>query len=502
MRQISFILVTLALAMGGLSTAESAAAPAAIKVPQPEREFRGAWIATVANIDWPSKPGLTVAQQKQELISLLDHAADLKLNAVLFQVRPVCDAFYASGLEPWSEYITGTQGRPPEPSYDPLALAVAESHKRGLQLHAWLNPFRAGHPEAKSATAKNHISRTHPELVRHYGRQIWLDPGEPAARDHVVAVVLDIVKRYDVDGIVFDDYFYPYPEKDRGGRELDFPDAASWKKQGVSTGLSRDDWRRDNVNQFIHKLGRSIKAAKPWVQFGISPFGIWRPQNPPTIRGLDAFGELYADARLWLASGWVDYLAPQLYWSIAAREQSFPVLLQWWRSQNTKGRHLYAALNDAEAGRKFSSDEIARQIQITRAQTGVGGAIHYHLRNTRENTALRSSLREQYARPALAPVMPWIDSAPSETPKLTVIAGKKSAKLSWQNAGAEPARLWLLQVLNDGSWRTEIIPQDQTAMFIDNSPPEAVSLRAVDRAGNLSSPALWTPAKTPPASLR
>jgi uncharacterized lipoprotein YddW (UPF0748 family) len=478
-----------------LSAAETAFVASDLVPPPPAREFRAAWIATVANIDWPSKPGLPVAQQKAELVALLDRAAQLHLNAVLFQVRPVCDAFYASPLEPWSEYLTGVQGRAPQPFYDPLALAVAEAHRRGLELHAWFNPFRAAHPEAKSPPARNHVTQTHPEIIRRYGKQIWLDPGEPEAQARAVNAVLDVVKRYDVDGIVFDDYFYPYPEKNRGGGDLDFPDDASWKKSGAASGLSRDDWRRDNVNRLIQRVSQSVKAAKPWVQFGVSPFGIWRPQNPPQIRGLDAYAKLYADARKWLASGWVDYLAPQLYWPVAQREQSFPVLLNWWRAQNPKGRHVFAAVNDADAGKKFSTDEIARQIQIVRAQSGSGGEIHYHLRNLVENPALAASVRAQYAPPALAPATPWLDSVPPEKPRLTVAAGNNTASARWESGGGEPAQRWLLQILSDGVWRTEVLPTNQVERTFGNYLPEAIAIRAVDRSGNLSAPVVLVPKK-------
>ena len=476
--------------------ADAAYVPGTAAAPPPAREFRGAWIATVANIDWPSKSGLPVAQQKAELISLLDRAAQLHLNAVLFQVRPVADALYASPLEPWSEYLTGTQGKMPSPFYDPLALAVAEAHQRGLELHAWFNPFRAGHPDAKSPPALNHVTRTHPELIRRYGKQIWLDPGEPEARARALAAVLDVVKRYDVDGIVFDDYFYPYPEKNWSGGTLEFPDDASWKKRRLPSTIEipRDDWRRDNINQFVQKVSQSIHAAKPWVKFGVSPFGIWRPGVPSGIspKALDAYGKLYADARLWLASGWVDYLAPQLYWPIAQRELSFTALLPWWRQQNPKGRHVWAGLYDA----KFPADEITRQIQAVRTQTGNGGAIHYHLRSVLENAALTASTRAQYAQPALIPATPWLDSTPPEKPRLTATAEKYSARARWENEGAEPAQWWLLQVLTGGNWRTEILPAGQTARRFDNFLPEAISLRAVDRLGNLSPPAVLVPRKS------
>lgn len=468
-----------------------------ISAPPPAREFRAAWIATVANIDWPSKPGLPVAQQKAELLALLDRAVQLHLNAVFFQVRPVADALYASPLEPWTEYLTGIQGKMPQPFYDPLALAVAEAHARGLEIHAWFNPFRAAHPEAKSPPALNHVTRTHPEIIRHYGRQTWLDPGEPEAQSRALNAVLDVVKRYDVDGIVFDDYFYPYPEKNWAGNLMEFPDDASWKKYGAHTGLTRDDWRRANINQFIQKVSSSVKALKPQVQFGVSPFGIWRPGVPAGIspKALDAYGKLYADAKLWLGSGWVDFLAPQLYWPIAQREESFPALLQWWRAQNSKGRHVYAALNDAAAGKTFSTDEIARQIQTVRTQTSNGGEVHYHLRSITENSALAAALRTQYAQTALVPASPWIAAPPPLKPKMSVVTGSTSAHVHWDNAGGEPARNWLFQSRVNGNWTTQIFPGGQTDFYFNAGIPEAVFLRAVDRLGNLGEPMVWTPRK-------
>ena len=489
-RRILFLLTALMLAAKLFAVGE-------IFPPPPAREFRGVWLATVANIDWPSKPGLPVAQQKAELISLLDRAAQLKFNAVLFQVRPVSDAFYASPLEPWSEYLTGTQGRAPEPFYDPLALAIAEAHKRGLELHAWFNPFRASHPDTKSPPALNYITKTHPELIRHYGKQIWLDPGEPAVQARVIAVVQDMVKRYDVDGIIFDDYFYPYPEKKWTGKEMDFPDDATWKKFGAASGFNRDDWRRENVNRFIRQVSQAIKSAKPWVQFGISPFGIWRPQNPAQIKGMDAYAKIYADSRKWLANGWADYFAPQLYWPIATREQSFPVLFDWWRAQNSKSRHVWPALYDAMVGTKFSTDEIPRQVQITRGKSDPG-AIHYHLRSVLENPALAAAVRSQYSQPVLIPATPWLDSTPPEKPKLTVNDAKNSLNVRWENAGAEPARWWLFQSRTNAVWTTEIFPADQTSRVLENSSPDAISIRAVDRLGNLSAPTVWSPKKYSP----
>src|SRR5579871_770045 len=221
------------------------------KPPLPNREFRAVWIATVANIDWPSRPGLPVEQQQEELLTILDMAAQLKLNAVILQVRPACDALYDSKLEPWSEYLTGTQGTPPSPYYDPLEFAVTEAHKRGLELHAWFNPYRARHIIAKSPLASGHIGKTHPELVKSYGGYLWLDPGERAVQDYSLRVILDVVHRYDIDGVHIDDYFYPYRVKDSRKQEVPFPDDASWQRYVTRGGKqNRDEWRRQNVDTF------------------------------------------------------------------------------------------------------------------------------------------------------------------------------------------------------------------------------------------------------------
>jgi uncharacterized lipoprotein YddW (UPF0748 family) len=484
------ILLTLFLWLPAtLFAAEEMYRPAAVTPPPPAREFRGAWLVTVANKDWPSKPGLPVAEQKAELTALLDRAVQLKLNAIIFQVRPSCDAMYASALEPWSEYLTGTMGRAPEPFYDPLAFAIEEAHKRGLELHAWFNPFRALHPQARSPVAPNHISRTHPEWVCQYGSQLWLDPGEPLVRTYVLKVILDVVRRYDVDGVQLDDYFYPYPEKNSAGRELEFPDDASWRKYGLPGGLGRDDWRRANINLFVQNVYQNIKSAKPRVKFGVSPFGIWRPMNPPQVRGMDAYAKLYADSRKWFAGGWLDYFSPQLYWSIDSPQQSFPVLLNWWVRQNTQGRHLWPGINAANTGEKWEPGEITRQIAATRRQPGAGGEIFYHLRNLTDNAALADAVRTACAQPALVPASPWLDSIPPGKPKLTVAENSRSSlRLQWETAD-KPAWLWVLQFRTNQVWTTEILPAVRTNWAFAKPAPEWVSVCAVDRVGNLSPPA-------------
>ena len=322
-------------------------------------EFRGAWVATVFNLDWPSKAGLPAEEQKSQLRAILDRAQQLKLNAILLQVRSVSDACYTSKREPWSAFLSGKQGV--DPGYDPLAFAIAEAHARGIELHAWFNPFRAG-TNVKGTYAANHVTHSHPEWVRHYGGQLWVDPGEPEARRYILDVILDVVKRYDIDGVHIDDYFYPYPVK---GAE--FPDDATWQRYGEPSGLARADWRRDNINRFVEAMYRGVKAEKPAVRVGISPFGIWRPRVPSTIEAqLDAYAQLYADARHWVSEGWCDYLAPQLYWGIAPSKQSFPVLLKWWRDQSRAGRPVWPGIATERIGKQFEVGEIARQIELTR----------------------------------------------------------------------------------------------------------------------------------------
>lgn len=500
-RLINFLAAVMAYGAYAASYTSSAILP-----PKPAREFRGAWVATVGNIDWPSRKGLSTADQKTELLAILDRAAELKLNVVVFQVRPACDALYASRIEPWSEFLTGTMGQPPQPFYDPLAFAVEEAHKRGLELHAWFNPYRARVGTA-GPVAASHVSRTHPELVRQCGRYAWLDPGEKGTQDYSLSVVMDVVNRYDVDGVHFDDYFYPYPERDEAGKETDFPDEASWKRYGARRKLDRADWRRENVNSFIERVYKSIKAAKPWVKFGLSPFGIWRPGNPPQIKGFDAYSSLYADSRLWLTKGWCDYFAPQLYWAIDPPDQSFPVLLKWWAAQNSKGRWLAPGLDTTKSGRGSSAtstnatrrtrgwktDEIVNQIRLTRNQPSVGGHIHWNMRTLMRNTSLDEVLeREVYAEPALVPASPWLGRAQPGKPKLAVERAENGSqvRISWAANRTEKAWLWLVQTRTGREWTTQILPATLTARVWSGHPPEAVAVSVVSRTGAAGLPAV------------
>jgi len=478
---------TLMLALGTCAChSDSYMASSTVNPPPIMREFRASWIPTVGNSCWPSKPGLPVEQQKAELIGLFDRAAELKLNAVIFQVRPACDALYKSDLEPWSEYLTGAQGKAPSPYYDPLEFAVAEAHKRGLELHAWFNPYRARHKNAKSPVSANHISKTRPDLTRSYGNYLWLDPGEREGQDYSLKVVLDVVKRYDVDAVHFDDYFYPYEENDSAGQVLPFPDEASWKKYGASSGLARDDWRRRNVDQFIQRVNQSVHAEKPWVKFGLSPFGIWRPGHPPQIKGYDPYVKLYADAKKWLAEGWCDYMAPQLYWGIEPPAQSFPALLSWWNAQNPKQRHLWPGINSLKVGDPWPAQEIINQIEITRKTVAAPGVIHWSHSALMKNQRLQHALStEVYRQPALIPAFKWLDAKAPTKPTLKGQSQGTGSTFTWSSTATNRPALWVLQTYQFSDWKTEILPGNTTTHTLKLKPDRA-ALTAVDRCGNAS----------------
>jgi uncharacterized lipoprotein YddW (UPF0748 family) len=452
------------------------------------REMRGLWVATVANIDWPSRTTLTADQQRAELDDILDRAKSAGFNAVILQVRSASDATYASSLEPWAALLSGTQGT--NPGYDPLAYAVAQAHARGLELHAWINPFRAGSASDSAKLAPTHVFRTRRDLVRVYGGALWLDPGEQDVQDQVIRVVRDITQRYDVDGIHADDYFYPYPVNDSAGRRLDFPDSVTYARSGGT--LTRDDWRRANVDKFIERMYREVHALKPTIKVGLSPFGIWRPGNPPGVSGLDAYTAIYADSRKWLQQGWVDYLAPQLYWANSAPQQSFSALLDWWISQNTLGRNLWPGLAAYRVGdgtaNAFSATEIADQIRLARARPGATGELLYNTNSTlkKNGGAVAASIAPLYADVAIVPASPWLDSTPPSSPTVSV----GGATVSIVPGAGEAARWWLVRARSDGTWRTTLVFGDQRSVTLPSS-PERVLVNAIDEAGNASVEARW-----------
>lgn len=470
--------------------------PSDLPAPAIPREFRAVWVATVDNMDWPSRSGLSTAAQQRELLAILDTLVALRMNAVVLQVRPAADAFYDSKLEPWSSYLTGEMGRAPSPYYDPLAFAITEAHKRGLELHAWINPYRAQY-SARRPASQTHISRTNPDLVSQYGPYLWMDPGRAEVRAHTEKVVADLVTRYDLDGIHMDDYFYPYKEIVRG-RELDFPDAATYAAYRRGGGaLSRDDWRRHNVDQLVQELGGQIHRIKPWVRFGISPFGIWRPGNPPSVRGLDQYTELYADARRWLREGWVDYFTPQLYWAIDRPNQSYPVLLRWWQEQNLHGRHLWPGNYTSKVGMRgsghWSVDEVIDQIRATRAQEGATGNVHFSMEVFMKNAdGLNDRLRRDvYQSPALVPATPWLDrrvpAAPIVTPRSDPSSGDVVLDLAL-GAGELPPWLWVIRSRSESGWTTEIVPgtAHTRRVAVRGAPLPELHVTAINRVGTSS----------------
>jgi uncharacterized lipoprotein YddW (UPF0748 family) len=482
--------------------------------PPVQREFRAAWVATVSNIDWPSRPGLSTWEQQQELLAILNKAVALNLNAIVFQIRPGTDAFYDSRLEPWSEYLTGRQGRPPEPAWDPLAFAVAEAHKRGLELHAWFNPYRARYARPLGDAARTHVSNTQPSLVRRYGSYLWMDPGETAVRQRAVRIVLDVVKRYDIDGVHIDDYFYPYRERDSTGRSIDFPDSASYARYLRGGGkLSRDDWRRRNVDLLVQDIYRGVHATKSWVRFGVSPIGIWRPGNPPSVTpGFDAYEEIYADTRKWLRNGWVDYWVPQLYWAIDS-PQSYPVLLNWWAEQNVHHRHLWIGNGLHRVGDNYTvgavnraanwrAEEIVQQVRLTRESVGTapnGGAtgnVFFSMRGLMHDVdSIDAKLAPLYAEPALVPASTWLDRTPPPRPTATIVTSGATGEQYVRIAPArgEAAWLWVVQTRQAaGSWATEILPGTVRLHRLPGGDTsgtiELVQVSAVDRVGNASRP--------------
>lgn len=472
--------------------------PDPVHLPAVAREFRGVWVATVANMDWPSRRSLGSDAAQAELLRILDAARDIGLNAVILQVRPSADAFYASDIEPWSDFLTGESGRAPEPWWDPLAFAVEAAHARGLELHAWFNPFRAGFVSKRTPMAASHVLRRRPDLIRTYGTFYWLDPGEPDARRLAIDVITDVVRRYDVDAVHIDDYFYPYRQRDRRNRLIPFPDEATWTRYGRATGMGRDDWRRSNVDRFVEDLYHAVRREKEHVRVGISPFGIWRPGHPASVRGLDAYGDLYADTRKWLNNGWADYYAPQLYWRVAAPEQPYTELLEWWSSQNLHGRHVWAGNHPnrvATGASPWDAWEILEQVRLTRQHPGFSGNVHFSAASLLRNPdGLGDALRSGwYGEPALVPASPWLGSGPPPRPFVGALPDF-AARATVVSLGAPSMRpsAWIVQSRAGGAWNTILLPGASRKARIPwtGTAPDIVAVRLVDRAGVESEPVI------------
>lgn len=408
----------------------------------PRTEFRGMWIASVVNIDWPSRPGLSVTAQKAELRALLDTAVKRRMNAVLLQVRPAADRMWVSTLgEPWSAYLSGTQGK--DPGYDPLAYAIEQAHRRALALHAWINPYRVSMTGSLSSLVASHPARKNPSWSFAYGGRRYYNPGIPAVRTFIKNVVSDLVKRYDVDGIHFDDYFYPYPVSGAA-----IPDSAAWKKyKGAYTSISA--WRRHNVNLFIKETDAAIHRERPRTIFGISPFGIWRNSTSSSLgsatSGLESYSALYADSRYWVKQGWVDYIAPQLYWPQGYAPANYDVLIAWWARQVAgtgirlyTGEAAYKVGATSPAGWR-DANELRDHVTKGRATTGVGGQIYYNASSVRANelNSIGIIAASRYGRPALPMPMPGLKATHPYTPVITSAKRETGGiRLRWDSSAA------------------------------------------------------------------
>ena len=482
----------------------------------PKREFRGAWIATVGNIDYPSAKTLTAVQQQAEFTKILDQHQQAGINAVMVQIRTNGDAFYPSNLAPWSEFLTGIQGKAPDPLYDPMIFMISECRKRGIEFHAWFNPYRAVANVNTSMLDSKHVAKQHPEWLLPFGNLRVLDPGLSEVRKHITQVVMEVANRYDVDGIHFDDYFYPYP-----ATGLILNDSATYAKNSRGV-LKKDDWRRDNVNLFIKNISDSLKTVKPWVKFGISPFGIWQNKSASkplgsATNGLESYSDIYCDTRLWLEKGWIDYVTPQLYWNIGKASADHAILVPWW-ANNVFDRHLYIGhaaykINSTDA---IASDAVIwqspshmpSQIRLVRNTPKVQGSMFYNTTTLNKNLlGFRDSLITKfYKTPSLMPTMAWKDVvAPSAPTNLLVSVTNSGVQLKWTKPVAgtseiEKIRGYVVYRFADNeandiskaeAIRT-IIPKDTNAYFDAESSPKAFKysylVTALDRLHNESTP--------------
>lgn len=409
-------------------TTSTAAAKKAV-CPAAKRQMRGMWIATTQNIDWPSRAGLSPAQQRSEYVKMLDTAASRGINAVFLQVRPASDAIYRSSLEPWSQYLTGKAGK--DPGWDPLPFLIAEAHRRGMEFHAWFNPYRASYTDNVAALPANHPARQHPGwVVKHEGR-LYYNPGLPSVRDHVTKVIMDVVNRYDVDGVHFDDYFYPYP-----GQGTKFNDTAAYDKYGQGKSLA--NWRRANVNQLVAQVDKAVHRAKPYLKFGISPFGIWRNKsNDPAgskTNGMSAYDAIYADPKAWIKAGTVDYLTPQLYWNRGFAAADYDVLAPWWANAvKGSGVDLYIgqALYQVGTGGAWNRpNEIPSHLAVNKRHPEIEGDVYFSAKQVVQNPlkVMTRIADDYYRRPALLPLIKGLPTRPLGPVKALRAAG---ATLTW-----------------------------------------------------------------------
>jgi len=492
-RTVGACLLTCLLVLPGFLSAQPAASSASVRdtpaspALPPKYEFRAAWVASVENIDWPSKKGLPVDSQRAEFIRLLDMHRRNGLNAVVVQVRPAADAFYPSSYEPWSEWLTGVQGVAPSPYYDPLQFMIEETHKRGMEFHAWCNPYRAVYAIGKSSVSPNSITRRHPEWFVRFQNTLYFDPGNKEVQQYVTAVMRDLVHRYDIDGLHMDDYFYPYDIKE-GDPVKDFPDKASFAKYG--NGMTIADWRRSNVDSVIVAISKAVKEEKKYCRFGVSPFCVWRnksqdSEGSDTQAGQTNYDNLYADILLWLKNGWVDYVAPQIYFEFSFARVPFDGILDWW-ARHTYGRQCYIGLAIYRAGSNPAwrdKTQLPRQIEAIRGYPTVQGSIYFSSRSfEKDPNGWNDSLQNNYYKyPALIPPMPWIDTLRPQEPTFHTEYNKKELTgTAWLSKGADNDSLrgYAIYRLDsavanvDSLAPVEFIPYDPVAGFTVHSQVE------------------------------
>lgn len=430
--------------------------------PEPVQEFRGLWVATVDNIDWPSEPGLSRAVQKAEAVRILDLAVELRLNAIVLQVRPCADAIYRSSHEPWSAFLTGKQGE--NPGYDPLDFWIKEAHARGLDLHAWINPFRAWHPKTPGSPAKNSIVAKRPNYLVEHGEYFWLDPGDSDAQRMALDVIDDIVRRYDIDGLHVDDYFYPYPIEG-----VAFNDNRTFGAYVAADGrLDQSDWRRLNIDRFVRDMYASVKRRRPEVLVGISPFGIWRPGHPEGVVGFDAYEGLAADARRWLREGWLDYVSPQLYWKIESEGQPFEPLLDWWTSNNPAGRHVWPGiyLTRIQTDGSWAPADITGQIELLKAHPEASGFVLFSAVGMLEdrqgiNTALKQTLPDH----TNVPGTPWLGTGSTRSPELRITSADGYSRVTISDLPRN-AEGWILWTRAGRNWGSRELPPRTTFVTV------------------------------------
>lgn len=451
--------------------------------------MRAVWIATVANIDWPSRPGLTPTQQRIEMRDMLDKLQKSGINAIVIQIRPTADSFYPSNLEPWSMYLSGIQGQRPSPFYDPLQFIIEEAHKRCMEVHGWVNPYRVTNVASHiNHLDKNHLYYKNRNLFVEYGGKYYFDPGMDETREFLNKVVEDIVIRYDIDGLHFDDYFYPYPD---GGK--DFPDEKTFRNnpRGFAPN-QKAAWRRNNVDMVIAELQKTIKNLKPWVQFGVSPFGVWRNENmdsrgSATRAGVTNYDDLYADILKWMKEGNIDYVVPQLYWEIGKKVADYQTLIKWW-SDNTYGKNLYIGLyasglyeNTTPAWK--NGNELARQLKLNQNFPKVEGAVYFSASTFNRNPkGLLDTLRNNYYKyPALQPVCRNINGEASAQPQnLRIIKDGKEAYLLWDEVNEDGGCKVMYYVVY-GFKGKEIGNMNDPSNIVALTTEACVDLRELDR---------------------